>query len=36
MSEQKPDGKFVSIAKMVAVCVICIGTVYAIVLLFTA
>jgi uncharacterized membrane protein len=31
MPEQKPDNKFVTAAKLIAVCVICFGTLYGIV-----
>jgi len=35
MSEQKPDNKLVNIGKMIAICVICVGTIYGIVTLVT-
>ena len=35
MSEQKPDNKFVIVAKMVAICVICFGVIYGFVSLVT-
>jgi len=35
MSEQKPDNKLISVAKMTAICVICFGTIYGIVSLIT-
>lgn len=35
MSEQKPDNKFVTAAKMVAICVICFGVIYGLVSLVT-
>lgn len=35
MSEQKPESKFVTIAKLVGVCIVCFGLVYGIVTLVT-
>ena len=35
MSEQKPDNKFIGIAKMVVICIICFGAIYGIVSLIT-
>ena len=35
MPEQKPDNKFVTVAKMVAICIICFGIIYGIVSLVT-
>ncbi len=35
MSEQKPDNKVVTVAKMVAICIVCFGTIYGIVTLVT-
>lgn len=31
MSEQKPDNKFLTVGKMIAICVICFGVIYGIV-----
>jgi len=36
MSEQKPENKFVTVAKMLGVCVVCFGLIYGIVTLVTA
>ena len=36
MSEQKPENKLVTAAKLAGVCVICIGIIYGIVTLVTA
>lgn len=36
MSEQKPDGKMVTVAKMIGVCITCVGIIYGIVTLFDA
>ncbi len=35
MSEQKPENKLISFAKMITICVICFGTIYGIVSLIT-
>ncbi len=35
MSEQKPENKFVAVAKMAAICALCIGIIYGIVSLVT-
>ena len=35
MSEQKPDNKLVNVAKMIAICIICVGTIYGVVSLVT-
>lgn len=36
MSEEKPENKLVTIARMISVCVVCVGLVYGIVTLVTA
>ena len=36
MSEEKPENKLVTIARMIGVCVVCVGLVYGIVTLVTA
>ena len=35
MSEQKPESKLITVSKMVAICAICVGTIYGIVTLVT-
>jgi hypothetical protein len=35
MPEQEPDNKLVTVAKMAAICIICVGTIYGIVTLVT-
>ena len=35
MSEQKPESKLAIVLKMAAICVICVGTIYGIVMLVT-
>ena len=35
MTEQKPENKWVTAAKLVGVCVTCIGVIYGLVMLFT-
>ncbi len=35
MSDQKPDNKLVTAAKMIAICVTCFGTIYGLVSLVT-
>jgi len=35
MTEQKPENKWVTAAKLVGVCVTCIGVIYGLVVLFT-
>ncbi|MEY2819890.1 MAG: hypothetical protein RL275_3353 [Chloroflexota bacterium] len=36
MTEQKPESKFITVAKMVGVCIVCFGLIYGIVTLMTA
>jgi len=36
MSEQKPESKFVTVAKMLGVCIVCFGLIYGIVTLVSA
>ena len=36
MSEQKPENKFVTVAKMLGVCIVCFGLIYGIVTLVSA
>lgn len=36
MPEQKPDNKLTTVAKLIGVCVVCIGVVYGIVTLVSA
>ena len=35
MYEQKPDNKLITVAKMIAICILCFGIVYGIVSLVT-
>lgn len=36
MSEKKPENKLMTIAKMIGVCVVCVGVVYGVVTLVTS
>lgn len=35
MSDQKPDNKLINVAKMIAICIICVGLIYGLVSLIT-
>lgn len=35
MSDQKPDNKLINVAKMIAICITCLGLIYGLVSLIT-